>query len=208
MVTKLEGAVSLEEAALIEPSSVAYNAAEKTGALTGHNRIGIVGAGSIGLILCKVLNLNRDNKISIYDTDENRVSFAQKCISGLEGFVVGSGNARYSRDLEIGFDTSGTEEGINMLLHMMVPRGRIGCIGWGKEFKRIDFHRIVLDELAITGCQVFTHSTFRTVAKLLNEEKLNLKGVFKTGYRLDELERAFLVVDNKEVREPKVIVTI
>lgn len=208
LAIKMNDSISFEEAAMIEPASVAYNAAEQMGAFKGKNKIGIIGAGSIGLILCKILNLNEENEISIFDIDEKRISFASKSIKYVEGFVVGPGTKQYPKDLNIGFDTSGTEKGINMLINMMVPRGCISCIGWGSENKCINFHRIVLNEIIIKGSQIFTHFTFKKVAGLLNKRKINLKDIFRSGYSLEDLENLFLSVNNREVFEPKVILNI
>ena len=63
LVVKVNDGVSYEEAAMIEPSTIAYNGIEVIGGIEGENRIGIVGAGTIGLLIGNLLSINRKNKI-------------------------------------------------------------------------------------------------------------------------------------------------
>jgi L-iditol 2-dehydrogenase len=206
-VVKVDDSVTFEESSMIEPASVVYHAADQMETFKGKNRIGVMGAGSIGLVLCKILNLNDNNEIFLFDIDEKRIEFAVKRSKKVKGFVAGRQEDQFPTDLNMGFDTTGSERAINSLTRMIIPRGKISCIGWGAEIKSINFHRIVLNELEIRGSQVFTHAVFKKVADILKTGELDLKDIYSGGYSLEDLEDLFLSVDRREIIEPKVILS-
>ena len=69
--------VSLDEAALIEPLSVAVHACNRGGVSAGSHIL-ITGAGPIGLVCTKVARASGATRIVIVDVDDKRLEFAKK----------------------------------------------------------------------------------------------------------------------------------
>ena len=69
--------ISLDEAALVEPLSVAVHAC-KRGQVTVGSHLLITGAGPIGIVCIKVAKANGVTRVIITDIDDNRLDMAKK----------------------------------------------------------------------------------------------------------------------------------
>lgn len=208
LVVKINNSVSYEEGAMIEPSSIAYNGIKIIGGVEGENRIGIIGAGTIGLLIGAILNSNKRNEIYFFDIDEKKVNFAVANILNSKGYIVGKDEDSFPKDLNMAFDVSGSSTGINIAIKRMDFGGKISLIGWSLGERSTDLNTVVLKELMLHGSSNFNIKTFKEVAELVNNGKVNLKNLFKSGFKLEDTCRVIIDVKNKKFEKPKVIINI
>jgi len=208
LVVKINDSVTYEEAAMIEPSSIAYNGIKVIGGIEGNNRIGIVGAGTIGLLIGALLNSNKKNKIYFFDIDEKKLSFAVSNILNSKGYVIGKDDNNLPADLNMAFDVSGSSTGVNVAIKRMDFKGRISLIGWSTGERSTDLNTVVLKELMLRGSSNFTVKTFKEVAELVNNGKVNLKNLFKSGFKLEDTGKVIIDVKNKKFEKPKAVINI
>jgi len=208
LVVKVSDNVSFEEAAMIEPSAIAYNAIKKIGGLKGSHNIGIIGAGNIGLLLGKILSTNGSNNINFFDISQNKLDFARNVIKGSKTYLVKK-DSRISPDyLDIAFDVSGSSEGINIAIENMDFGGKIGLIGWSLGNRDTNLNNVVLKEIALIGSSNFKIKDFKEVANLVNTKKLDFKGLYKTGFGIEDIADVFEDIRNGKFEEPKIIITL
>ena len=84
MVLKLPETMSLDEAALIEPISVAVHALSRAGSVEGLNVV-VLGAGTIGNLVAQVARASGAKGVMITDVNEYKLEKARAC--GLEHVV-------------------------------------------------------------------------------------------------------------------------
>lgn len=207
-VAKIDKTVSFEEAAIIEPASVAYNAIKLAGGIGGENRIGIIGAGTIGLLLGTLFNLNRNNKIYYLDIDRTKIDFALGSIKNSSGYIVNDNDRNLPRNLNMCFDVSGSSTGVNTAIKMMDFRGKIILIGLTLSERSMDCNTVVVKELMLKGSSGFTILTYKEVTKLLNSRRVDFKNLYKSGFGLEEVEKVLIKLKNKGYDKPKVVINI
>ena len=207
LVVKVNDGVSYEEAAMIEPSTIAYNGIEVIGGIEGENRIGIVGAGTIGLLIGNLLSINRKNKIIFFDIDK-KIYFATSAIENSEGYLVGKADDKFPKNLNMAFDVSGSSSGINTAIGSMDFRGRISLIGWSEGERSTDINTVIHKELMLHGSSDFKLSTFRKVAKLVNEGKVRLKNFYKSGFSLEDIGKIMVDLKDRKFNKPKIIINL
>ena len=210
LVVKINNGVTYEDAAMIEPSAIAYNGIEIIGGIEGENRIGIVGAGNIGLLVGALLSINKKNKIYFFDINKKKLDFAIASVSNSVGQLIkeSEGKIKKGLDLNMAFDTSGASTGVNIAINNMDFKGRISLIGWSIEDRKTDLNTVVLRELMLHGSSNFTISTFRKVAEFINEGKVSFKNLYRSGYGLEDIESVFDQIRNKRFDKPKIMINI
>ena len=208
LVVKISDDISFEEAAMVEPSAIAYNAIKVTGGLQGTNNIGIIGAGNIGLLLGKILAINKKNYINFFDIDEKKLNFAKKIIKDSRTYLIQKDHKIFPNDLNLAFDVSGSPEGVNTAIENMDFGGRIGLIGWSAGSRNTNLNNVVLKELALLGSSNFRVEDFKEVTDLVNLGKLDFKGLYRSGFTINDLEDVFVDIKDRKFLEPKVIIKI
>lgn len=127
-LTKLPASISWKDAVLAEPLSIALHAIRLAKIEKGQH-IGIVGTGSIGILLIKALRfLFPKNKISSSDIIRNRNKLSSK-----NGTFQATTPEKYrfpkGQEPEILFECAGVKESLDLCIHSAKPGGKILIIG-------------------------------------------------------------------------------
>ena len=185
------GDLPLDEAALIEPLSVAHHAVVRSGAKAGDVAI-IGGAGPIGLLTAAILT-----GIGV-TTIISELSLARKekaLSSGAADYVVDptSENVK-ARVLEltggvgadVAFECAGVNIVLDTLLDALRPAGVLVNVSiWGHP-ATVDMQKIVLREIDLRGTIGYVRDHEETVA-LVTSGKVDLKPVITGRIALDDL---------------------
>jgi L-iditol 2-dehydrogenase len=139
--------VSLEQAALVEPFSIGCYAVRQSGDIAGR-RIGILGAGPIGISVMLAARSEQVGDIYVSEPLEERRALAEEqgaCWSGDPRTVdpAAAIAAREPRMLDIVFECCGQQEALDQALEMLAPGGKLILIGI-PEVDRVSFS---IDEL-------------------------------------------------------------
>jgi L-iditol 2-dehydrogenase len=86
MVLKLPESISLDEAAMVEPISVAVHAVSRTGGVAGKNVV-VLGAGTIGNLVAQVAQASGAKGVMVTDISEYKLEKAWAC--GIQHVVHG-----------------------------------------------------------------------------------------------------------------------
>ncbi len=185
------GDLPLDEAALIEPLSVAHHAVVRSGAKAGDVAI-IGGAGPIGLLTAAILT-----GIGV-TTIISELSLARKekaLSSGAADYVVDptSENVK-ARVLEltggvgadVAFECAGVNIVLDTLLDALRPAGVLVNVSiWGHP-ATVDMQKIVLKEIDLRGTIGYVRDHEETVA-LVTSGKIDLKPFITGRIALDDL---------------------
>jgi (R,R)-butanediol dehydrogenase/meso-butanediol dehydrogenase/diacetyl reductase len=185
------GAMTLDQAALIEPLAVGHHAFVRSGAKAGDVAF-VGGAGPIGLLLCAVLKAEGLTVIV------SELSDARKAIATSTGVadhvldpsredVVGR-----VRELtgglgaDVGFECSSVDAVLDQLLDGVRPGGVVVNVSiWGHP-ATVDMQKLVLKEIDLRGTIAYVRDHPATIA-LVQQGKVDLAPFISARIALDRL---------------------
>ncbi|MCW4465411.1 2,3-butanediol dehydrogenase [Glutamicibacter sp. MNS18] len=205
------GDIPLDEAALIEPLSVAHHAFVRSGAKSGQVAI-VGGAGPIGLLTAAVLKA-KGLTVYISELSEARKAKARETGVADEVFDPRDGDvAQKVRDLtggkgaDVGFECSSVPVVLDMLLDAVASGGVIVNVSiWGHK-PEVDMPKLVLKEIDLRGTIGYASDHPDTIA-LVQSGKLELAPFITGRIGLDGLvDEGFDQLINNNEEHVKIIV--
>lgn len=203
--------MSYDEAALVEPLTIALYAASQAGFLI-EKRVAVIGQGPIGILLDQVLRAGGAHVIGI-DVIPARLRFAQQ-----HGWVNETLNphqkssARRLKELaSVGVDSSfeavGKEATAGLAIDITRRDGNIFLLGVFEKPATLDVMRVIKKELNIFGSWTCAFS-FPAAIDLVAEGKVDLKSLVTHRYKLSDAPRAFAEASTYSDDRVKTVVTI
>ena len=190
-VHKISDSIALDEAALIEPLSVAYHAVERSGLKAGDFVL-IGGAGPIGLLNAAVAKafgatvaMSELSPLRRKKAEESGVAdytFSPKEVDVAEEVRKLTGGA----GADVGIEATSVQPVLDMLMDAVRPGAVITIVSiWGHK-SDFDMHKLVMKEIDMRGSIAYVNSHPKTI-KLVEEGKINLKPFITGKIGLDHL---------------------
>jgi (R,R)-butanediol dehydrogenase/meso-butanediol dehydrogenase/diacetyl reductase len=186
------GAVPLDQAALIEPLSVAYHAVERAGGVKAGDVAIVGGAGPIGLLVAAVLKgmgatvivseLSAARKQKALDTGvaDYALDPTQVDVPAEVKRLTGGVGAKF------GFECTSVNVVLTMLFDAVKPRGVIVNVSiWGKP-AMIDMQKLVLKEIDLRGTIAYVSNHARVI-EMVQQGKIDLAPFITGKIALDDL---------------------
>ncbi|MFJ2350511.1 2,3-butanediol dehydrogenase [Glutamicibacter sp. NPDC087673] len=205
------GKIPLDEAALIEPLSVAHHAFVRSGVQAGQIAI-VGGAGPIGLLTAAVLKA-KGLTVYISELSEARKAKARETGVADEVFDPRDGDVADKvrevtggRGADAGFECSSVPVVLDMLLDAVDLGGVIVNVSiWGHK-PQVDMPKLVLKEIDLRGTIGYANDHPDTIA-LVQSGKLDLAPFITGRIGLDELvSEGFDQLINNNEEHVKIIV--
>jgi (R,R)-butanediol dehydrogenase/meso-butanediol dehydrogenase/diacetyl reductase len=184
------GDVPLDEAALIEPLSVAYHAFQRSGGKRGDFAL-VTGAGPIGLLTAAVLKaegltvaISEPSSLRRQKAEETGV--ADHVFDPRDTNVVEAVQGLSPGGADIAFECTSVQPAFDTLIDAVRPRGVVVVVSiWGVK-AQMDMQKLVLKEIDVRGTIAYVHSHPETI-KLVQSGKINLKPFITGVIGLDQL---------------------
>ena len=211
-VYKLPDHVSYTQGALAEPFAVAYNCLMSANIFPGMN-LHIIGAGPIGLACLEMAPVFGITKIFISDIDPYRLDCAKKmgateAINGaIEDPVAVLTEATGGRLCDSVIEASGSEKGYEIAVHTLKKGGTVAVVGMGKETVPIPATMMIRKEATVKGVYRYVNH-YKPVIELLSAGKINGENWISHRFKLEEIEKAMVVANDKNENKLKMVVTI
>jgi D-xylulose reductase len=208
-VYKIPNGVSLQEAVLVEPLSVAVHAVKLADVRPGETAV-IMGSGTIGLLCAAVARQFGAHRIILVDILEKKLEFARGYL-GVETFcadIMSTPEDDANRLLqsfeleESGIDTvggkvdtvieaSGAASSINMGIHLLRPGGKYVQTGVGKA--KIEFPIVALSnkELMFRGCFRYGAGDYDLAVKLITKGLVQVKPMLSSITPFEDATKAW-----------------
>ena len=205
LVFKIPIEISFEEAALIEPLTIALYAIREAGLLLDKN-VAIIGQGPIGLLLDQAVKSAGGNVIGI-ETQVHRLEFARNkgwiahAIDASKGNVLGQIKALFPGGVDVAIEAVGRESTAQMALDIASRAGRVLLLGVFEEPSKLDLMSIVKKELHVHGSWTCAFS-FPDAIDLVSTGKVDLKSLITHRYDAKDGARAFK--DSSEYLEERI----
>jgi (R,R)-butanediol dehydrogenase/meso-butanediol dehydrogenase/diacetyl reductase len=185
------GDIPLDEAALIEPLSVAHHAFVRSGAKAGDIAL-IGGAGPIGLLVAAVL---KAEGLTVIMTELSEARKEKARVTGVADHVLDPSQddvvARVreltdGRGADVCFECTSVNVVLNQLFDAVRPAGVIVNVSiWGKPAS-VDMQKLVLKEIDLRGTIAYVRDHPASI-KLVQEGRVNLAPFITGRIALDDL---------------------
>lgn len=207
---KIPDKMSLAEAAMLEPFSVAMHGMDVSKMKIGSHIL-VVGAGPIGAMTALLAGCFGAGKVMISELTDFRVNYAKKLgFSAFnptkEGDIIDhvlkntDGNGA-----DIAFECGGTPESVKACLDCIGIKGRVVQIGIPKQLVETDYRRMIYKEQEIMGIRIYQKGTFGRAIRFLSDRNIALKEFVSHFFSLEDIAKAIECADDKN-RSMKVLI--
>jgi len=208
-VFKIPENMTFDEAALIEPLSVAIFAV-RSSKISKNTRVLISGAGPIGILAAEVSSLYKAKEIYIADIIDNRLKTAAKVCSAK---TINFDNPTIEEELEeikesnpvdVIIETTGSPQALENGLKVLKRGGQLSLIGLSVKSLPLRIIDIVYQAYKIQGIYRFAN-TYPQAIGWVSSGAVNVKGLISHRFPFDDLKTA-LEVSQERDKALKVII--
>jgi L-iditol 2-dehydrogenase len=153
---RLPEGLSFEQAAMTEPVSVAFHAANLFPNEIGDSAV-VVGCGMIGLFVIQALRIKGCGKIIAIDLDQSRLDMALKLgadytIKSDEGEAIEQvKNLTHGRGADMAFEVVGITATVNLAINAVRKGGKVGLVGNLSPKVELPLQAVVTRQLMLYG---------------------------------------------------------
>ncbi|UCD38889.1 MAG: alcohol dehydrogenase catalytic domain-containing protein [Fidelibacterota bacterium] len=209
----LPDSMTLEQGALVEPTSVAVHAANRAGDLEGKNVV-VFGAGPIGNLIAQVAKSRGAGKVLIRDLSDYRLDIARQCglehISNARTEAMTDGKKRVFGDegYSVAFEAAGVEATMADAVDTIEKGGTIMVVGVFGEKPRIDMAVVGDRELNLIGTLMYKHEDYEKAVELIARGEVITDPLVTKHFPLEEYEAAYAFIDKQGDKILKVMIDL
>jgi len=208
LLHKIPPDVSLEEAALIEPTSIVVHALFYKTNIKTNDIVLVQGCGPIGMIAAMVAKARGAKTVILtgIDVDKKvRIPLAKKL--GIDNVInVTEINLKEKimdltsgKGVDVVIEASGSDIAINSAIDLVKKTGKIIAIGETRD----EYIKFSWNKAIFRACTVFfslgsNYSSWEISLNLIKDGKINLKKLITHKLPLEDWEKAFKLMDAKE----------
>lgn len=183
--------MTAEQAALLEPVSVAVHACRKA-EITAGSRVLITGAGPIGILNAQVARAFGATEVVVSDPLEHRREFATThgATSTVNPLVTDFGD--FAEHFDAYIDASGNARAINDAIQTVRPSGHVVLVGMGNDRIELPIALIQHHELKVTGTFRYAN-TWPTAIELVLSGMVEVDPLITGRFGLDQVEEALMM---------------
>lgn len=185
--------VSLGEAAMCEPLSVALHAVAQAGAIVGQ-RVLITGFGPIGGVVLLAARHAGAGEVVVTDIVDEPLALARRLGAAAAHNVAGASAALADEEkdkgrFDIAFECSGNPRALAQAIACVRPRGCIVQVGVGGAFD-VAMNTVVAKELRLCGSFRF-HPEFAEAARLVASRAIDVRPLISATRPMADAPAAF-----------------
>jgi 2-desacetyl-2-hydroxyethyl bacteriochlorophyllide A dehydrogenase len=194
LLVKLPASLSLEQAALTEPTAVAVHDVRRAGLVAGEQAL-VVGGGPIGLLIaCVARSVGAD--VVVLEVSPWRREIAEAI--GLRVIDPAAGDmATMVEDWTDGagaavcFEVSSSSAGLDTAVASLAVRGRLCLVAIHPTPRPVNLHRIFLRELSLIGARVYQRVDFEEAVQLIERGEVPVAQLTTRILPIAEVASAF-----------------
>ena len=194
-LTKLSESISLKEAALAEPYSVAMHSLKKSRFQPGDSVL-VIGAGPIGMAVIKLLSLGGAGKITVIEKSESRLEQAagfgadEVLNPDTEGIGLFDKVRSFNNIVgpDIIFECAGIPDTFNMALSLARRDGQVMVVSIIEQETPIYPFVLAVNEVDVKGCYGFSGDEFASVINYMNTGRLEGHNMISGVISLDDIQ--------------------
>lgn len=200
---KIPSSINLKEAALVEPLAVALHIIQSSN-LSRSDAIGIVGAGTIGLLTLLVVQKFYTKNVTMIDISSIRLEKAK--ILGARK-IMQKFPINFSERVDVVIETAGCEETLNNSFRWLNPQGKLMMCGLYENDIQIDPNNIIYKELKLIGKNAYDTEDIEKAIELLSNKYIKVGSIITDILPLSEAVKGFELLTSSEKKSIKVLLT-
>lgn len=179
--------LSDDDAALLEPLSVAIWACRKGGVAVG-SRVLVTGAGPVGLLVVQVASAQGATEVVVTDVNTGRLALATE-LGATQAVDVSRQALPDDLAPDVLVECSGNAEALRAAMGRVAPAGTVVLVGMGGEETPLPLHIVQERELTVTGTFRYAN-TWPTAIELVASGRVVLGALVTGHFGLHEVEAA------------------
>lgn len=194
LLVALPSTLSLEHAALVEPTAVAVHDVRRADLQAGEKAV-VIGGGPIGVLIASVIRAFGGEAVVIELDDRRRAAVAElgfptldprsgDAVAWVEDWTGGAG-------ADVVFEVSGAAAAVLGAVDFARVRGRLVVVAIHPEPRPINLQRVFWRELTILGARVYQRSDFDTAVDLLDRREIPSDMLITRVVPLSRTQEAF-----------------
>lgn len=209
---KIPENMSLQEAAVVEPLTVAVHIVKQAGVTPGQS-VAVFGAGPVGLLCCAVARAFGASKVAAADIQEARLNFAKEYAaasiykpykaSPMDNAIRLKTENDLGAGADVAIDASGAEPSVHTGLHTLRAGGTYIQGGMGRSETSLPIMTACTKESTIKGSFRYSSGDYKLAVELVASGRVNVKQLITGTVKFENAEEAF-----KEVKAGKGIKTL
>ncbi|MBN1306193.1 MAG: alcohol dehydrogenase catalytic domain-containing protein [Anaerolineales bacterium] len=213
MVLKLPPTVSVDEAAMVEPISVAVHALSRVGSVVGHKVI-VLGAGTIGNLVAQVAQASGAAQVMITDVSEYKLEKVRQC--GVELAIntmkVDLGQAileHFGPDkADLILECVGVQNTITQAVANARKGSTIVVVGVFGQKPEVDLGLVQDRELSLVGTLMYREKDYRRAIELVAAGKLCLGPMITHRFPFRDYLNAYETIERLGGQSMKVMIEV
>ena len=187
---RLADNISFEEASVVEPLTVAMHAINRTRLFPGDSVI-VIGCGTIGQLVIKILNIMGCGSITAVDVDSGKLQMALQ--NGADSIINSNNEDAVVRALELtagkgmdaAFEAVGISDTIGIAIGSVKKGGELTLLGNIQKNVNFPLQRVVTNEIRINA-SCASAGEYAACLKLIETGKISLKEIISKTVPLSE----------------------
>ncbi len=213
MVLKLPENITLDEAALVEPISVAVHALGRFGSVEGQ-KVLVLGAGTIGNLVAQVAQASGAAAVTVTDIAEYKLDKARAC--GIQ-YVVNSGAVDIGQAILNNFgpdkadlilECVGVQPTITQAIAYARKGSTIVVVGVFGKKPEVDLGLVQDRELTLLGTLMYQKKDYERAIELVAAGKLHLNEMITQRFPFSQYLAAYETIESSGGRYMKVMIDL
>ena len=180
-----------DQAAIVDPASIALHTANRGGVHAGQNVV-VIGAGPVGILAADCARALGASTV-LFAARGARLGVVEKLgfetVDTEKPDAVAAVREATSGGAEVVLDAAGTPTSIRLALGMLARGGRVATVGIPTEAFQIDLSGLVLDELELAGVRAST-GEMSPVLDLMADGRVRAKELISQRFPLEDFGTA------------------
>jgi alcohol dehydrogenase/L-iditol 2-dehydrogenase len=194
--------MSFDDAALTEPSCVAYSAVVSNARIRPGDRVVVLGPGPIG-ILCAAIARLSGAEVALAGLERDRPRLQVGAYYGCEPLLVDDLKEWAFAEDGLGVDgvvdATGVSSALGTALDIVRPAGWISKVGWGPQPLNGSLDKHVQKNITLQGSFSHTWATWERVVKLIAGGQLDVSAIRGGVWPLEQWQNAFEVMHSGDI---------
>ena len=202
---KLSDNILLEEAALIEPMCVCYNAIIINSNIKKNDLVTIIGTGTMGLISLKFAIYKKARVIVVGGPKDNlqlkiaKKNGAKKVFTSNQNYVKLINQYSKGRGSNLVIDTvGGVDKTIENAMEITSPKGQITKIGWFMKKSNVNFDKIIRKNISLQGSFSHNYDIWEKCINLLKTKKIFLRDLISKKTSINNWKKSFDLLQKRK----------
>lgn len=193
--------MTFDQAALTEPSCVAYSAVVANARIRPGDRIVVLGPGPIG-ILCGALARLCGAEVGLAGLERDRERLEIGAMYGCEPLIGNLPDWAVAVDglgVDGVIDATGVSAALSTALDIVRPAGWISKVGWGPQPLGFSLDKLVQKNITLQGSFSHTWTTWERVIRLIATGQLDVTPITGGVWPLEEWKSGFEKMHSGEI---------